>query len=143
MKHTSGLIIAPLGQHLADVAGCTWSPNANYRADAPWPIFVGRIPPSDRIGNAIALNIYHDDRTRDNSSPDVFVQIRIRGSVNPFTAAEKAEQLFQLFHDRERYTLANQTRVLLSQRVVTTPQDPDANQRWHSVDSYQFTLNPS
>lgn len=142
MTHTSGLILAPLGEHLAEVAGCTWSMNANYRANDPWPIFVGRIPASDVFGNAIAINIYRDDRSRDNSSPDVFVQIRIRGSINPFVAAEKAEQIFQLLHDKTRYRLANQTPVLLSQRVVTAPQDPDENQRWHSVDSYQFTLNP-
>ncbi|MGP6175440.1 phage tail terminator protein [Corynebacterium sp. A21] len=143
MTHTSGMILAPLGEHLAAVAGCSWSTNANYRSTDPWPIFVGRIPPSDQIKNAIAINIYRDDRSRDNASPDVFVQIRIRGTVNPFVAAEKAEQLFQLLHDKTHFHLANRTRVLLCQRVVTVAQDPDENGRSHSVDSYQFTLNPS
>lgn len=143
MRFTSAEILADLGEWVAEQIGGTWSVNAVYRTSDPWPIFVGQIPPSDKLGNALCLNIYNVNRDRDNANPDVYVQIRVRGDLNPFTASGMAETLEQLLHDRERFKLANRTHVLLCQRVVRAPQAPDEGGRWHSVDSYRFTLNPS
>lgn len=142
-RFTSAEIVADLGEWLAGQIGGTWSLNAVYRASDPWPIFVGQIPPSDKLGNALCLNIYNVSRARDNANPDVRAQIRVRGDINPFTASGMAEEIEHLLDDRERFKLANRTNVLLCQRVVRAPQHPDSNGRWHSVDSYQFTLNPS
>ncbi|QMV84094.1 hypothetical protein HW450_06775 [Corynebacterium hindlerae] len=144
---TTGNIEKALGAWLAEHGLGTWSPNANYRASDPWPIFIGVFPTSQAITHCILVNKYadsrDDDTMHDDESPHVYLQFRIRGDRNPFTSEEKADELFQLLHNNTGIALANAPRILLSRRVVTSPRETDANGRFHNIDSYRFTLNPN
>lgn len=143
---TTGNIEKALGAWLAAQGFGTWSPNANYRATDPWPIFVGSLPTDTAITNCILMNKYADSRDNDSmhddESPHIYVQFRIRGNKNPFVSEDKADELFQLLHNQTHINLTNAPQILLSRRVVTAPREQDANQRFHNIDSYRFTLNP-
>lgn len=133
-------LVTDLAQHIANNGLGQWHPQGIYRNYAPPAIYLGRIP--DEAGNSIALNVYADDRTRDDNTPDIRVQIRVRGTKDPRVTNQIADDLFQLLHDQSHYQLDNGTKVLLSRRHLRSSEDPDANGRWHRADSYIFTVNP-
>lgn len=142
---TSGLIDKELCAWLQDMGVATYSPNANYRRNAMWPCFIGVIP-EQWEAPCLLVNIYNDVRSgavsgADDMSPQVYVQVKVRGDRNPVRTAEKAEVIFQTLHDRELFNMRG-VNVLLSRRVVKAPIDVDQNGRFIHSDSYKFTLNP-
>lgn len=132
--------LTDLCQHLANEGVGRWASNGVYTATGLPPIYLGRIP--ETAGVSIAANIYAEDRTLDDYSPTLYVQLRVRGDRDPRTAATVADKIFTTLHDKTNYQLANGANVLLSRRTIRAPSDQDENARWHSVDSYTFTLNP-
>lgn len=133
-------LVTDLAQHIANHGLGQWAPTGIYKTYAPPAIYLGRLP--DEAGNSIALNVYSDDRSRDDTTPDIRVQIRVRGTRDPRITNQIADDIFALLHDQSNYRLDNATRVLLSRRHLRAPEDTDANGRWHRADSYTFTLNP-
>lgn len=138
---TYDTFITDLCQHLATHKIGQWNPTGVYKTASPPPIYLGIIP--DEAQEAIAVNIYNDDRGRDDTSPDVLVQFRCKGNRHPLSAARIADQIFQLLHRESHYTLNNTTRVLSSHRHLRTGAERDTNMNWHQPDSYTFTLNPN
>lgn len=134
-------LVTDLAQHIANAGLGQWNPDGIYRTYAPPAIYLGILP--DEAGNAMALNVYHDDRSVDDASPMIRVQIRVRGTRDPRITNQIADDIFKLLHDKTSYQLDNATHVLLSRRHLRAPEDTDANGRWHRADSYTFTLNPS
>lgn len=129
-----------LAQYLATNKIGQWNTTGVYRSPTPPPIYLGRIP--DDAGVSIAINVYGDDRYRSDTSPDLLVQIRVRGDKDPRTGSKIADDIFRLLHDQSHYTLDNRTNILLSRRHLRAPEEQDTNSRWYRIDSYTFTLNP-
>ncbi|QNE90256.1 hypothetical protein H0194_04565 [Corynebacterium incognita] len=137
-----GNLTTDLAEHLANLGFGQWNPNGIYKSFAPPAIYLGIIP--DEAGPSIALNIYHHSTTngRDTGTPEIRVQIRIKGSRDPRLAQWVGNDIYTALHEQTDYELDNGTRVLLSQRVLTH-EERDPNLVWHRVDSYAFTVNPS
>lgn len=135
-------VLVDLAAHLAAHGVGQWNDNGIYQTYSPPAIYLGRIP--DEAGYAIALNQYNHltDGGRDNATPDVLIQIRVRGDRHPLTAGKILDRIYTLLHDQTNYQLNNGTRVLLSRRHLRAPEEPDSNLRWGRADSYTLTLNP-
>lgn len=104
-------------------------------------VFFGIMP--DAPNDAIVINTYNDDRSRDDDNPDLYVQIRGRSAGrDPRNVDRLMDAIFDAINDTSHETWGS-VRVLLCRRVVRAPRDPDANTRWTRPDSYCITLNPS
>ncbi|KHJ74658.1 minor capsid protein [Rhodococcus sp. Chr-9] len=130
-----------LAQHLADLGLARYEPTGMYGAAGLPAVFFGAMP--DTPHDAIVINTYNDDRSRDDHNPDIYVQIRGRSAGRDPRAVDRLmDGLFDALHDTTR-TEWGSVRVLLCRRVVRAPRDPDANGRWTRPDSYVITVNPS
>lgn len=133
-------LVVDLAAHIAAAGYGQWRPDGIYKTFTPPAIYLGTLP--DEAGPSIALNVYNDDRSRDTASPDIRVQVLVRGTRDPRFVSIVADDIFQLLHERTNYRLDNGTRVLRSHRHLRAPEDRDNNLRYHRADSYTFTLNP-
>lgn len=136
-------ITTDLAAHLAANGVGTWSANGVYPKGTIMPIYVGVLP--DEAETGIGIQTYADDRDRDDATPDIYVQIRIRGTRDPRPSGvgpATADRIFTLLHDSSNLTLNNRTRVLLCRRSLRAPEERDEAARWTRADSYTFTLNP-
>lgn len=135
-------LVTDLAQHLADEGV------AEYRPDGKYPkgthgIYIGTIP--DKADTGVGLIVYSDDRDRDDTSPDIRVQVRVRGDRNPLPGGvchRTADRIFSVLHDQSNYTLNTTTHVLLSRRHLRAPEERDETGRITRADSYTFTTNP-
>ena len=135
-------LVTDLAAHLATNDVGEWSESGVYPTGTTMPIYVGIIPDEARTG--IGVQVYADDRDRDDATPDIRVQIRIRGDADPRPTGvgpTTADQIFALLHDQTT-NLNNRTRVLLCRRHLRAPEERDESGRWTRADSYTFTLNP-
>lgn len=135
-------LVTDLAAYLATQGVGEWSTDGTYTRPR-MPIYVGILP--DEASTGIGLQVYADDRARDDVSPDIRVQVRIRGDRDPRPAGigpATADRIFTLLHDRSGFTLDNGTRVLLSRRHLRAPEERDDTGRWTRADSYTFTTNP-
>ena len=133
-------LLVDLAKHLANNGIAQWSDTGVYKNVTPPRIYLGRIPDEVQT-NAIAINVYSDDRTNDDTSAEIRVQIRVKGTRHPLECVNIADRIFQLLHRQSNYKLNNNTRVLASNRHLRAPEEQDANLIWHQPDSYTFTLN--
>lgn len=136
-------LVTDLAAYLAGQQVGVWSADGIYPAGVVMPIYVGILP--DEAATGIGLQVYSDDRQRDDVTPDIRVQVRIRGDADPRPTGigpATADRIFILLHDRSNYDLDNATRVLLSRRHLRAPEERDETGRWTRADSYTFTLNP-
>ena len=136
-------LVTDLAAYLAGQQVGVWSADGIYPAGTVMPIYVGILP--DEAATGIGLQVYSDDRARDDGTPDIRVQVRIRGDADPRPTGigpATADRIFILLHDRSNFTLDNATRVLLSRRHLRAPEERDETGRWTRADSYTFTLNP-
>lgn len=130
-----------LAQHLATSGLARYSATGAYTPTGLPAILFGRLP--DKPDAAILLNVYNDDRTRDDWNPDYYVQFRFRTpGLDPRTTEALADSVFDLLHDVSNVAWGT-TKVLLCRRHIRGPIDPDANGRYTRPDSYTITLNPS
>lgn len=136
-------LVTDLAAHLASNGVGVWSETGAYPKGTIMPIYVGII--RDKADTGIGLQVYADDRSRDNASPDIRVQVRIRGDQNPLPTGigpATADRIFTLLHDHSGFTLNNHTAVLLCRRHLRAPEERDDTGRWTRADSYTFTTNP-
>ena len=136
-------LVTDLAAHLAANGVGEWSANGVYPAGTIMPIYVGII--HDKADTGIGLQVYSDDRSRDDASPDIRVQVRIRGDQSALPASigpTTADRIFTLLHDHSGFTLNNHTAVLLCRRHLRAPEERDDTGRWTRADSYTFTTNP-
>lgn len=142
MKAYSIDLVVGLAQHLAALNLARYNETGVY-PDAGLPAaFFGALP--DKPDAAVLINVYNDDRERDDTSPDLYVQFRFRTpGRNPHATQALGDSVFEALHDRSTFTLPNGVRVLLCRRHITGPIAPDQNGRYTRPDSYRFTLNPS
>lgn len=136
-------LVTDLAAHLAANGVGEWSETGVYPKGTIMPIYVGII--HDKADTGIGLQVYSDDRSRDDASPDIRVQVRIRGDQNPLPAGigpTTADRIFTLLHDQQHITLNNHTAVLLCRRHLRAPEERDDTGRWTRADSYTFTTNP-
>ncbi len=130
-----------LAQHLAALGLVRYEPGSVYGTGTLPAVFFGAMP--DTPNDAIVINTYNDDRSRDDHNPDLYVQIRGRSAGrDPSNVDRLMDSIFDALHDTSHQTWGS-VRVLLCRRVVRAPRDPDANTRWTRPDSYCITLNPS
>lgn len=135
--------LASLAQHLASSGLARYSETGKYTNTGLPAVFFGQLPPTPDA--AILINVYNQDNTRDDDSPDMYVQLRYRtpGS-DPRTTENLADSVFALLHDVSN-TVWGTTRVLLCRRVIRGPIAPDATTptRYTRPDSYRVTINPT
>lgn len=137
---TYSTLIEDLARHLAGLGIGQWQDNGIYTTFTPPAIYWGIIP--DEAGYSIGIHVYADDATRDDTTRDMYIQLRVRGDRHPRSPGQILDRAFQALHDQSHYQLNNGTKVLLSRRTIRTEEERDANQRWTRADSYIFTLNP-
>lgn len=132
---------AALAQHLADLGLARYTPTGVYTGTGPPAVFFGAMP--DKPDDAIVINTYNDDRSRDDDNPDYYLQIRgRRAGRDPRAIDQLMDAICREIHDASHQTWGS-VRVLLCRRVVRAPRAPDANGRWTRPDSYVITVNPS
>lgn len=141
MTPTYSTLVEDLGRHLAALGVGQWRDDGKYTTFTPPAIYWGTVP--DEAVYGIGINVYADDRQRDDTSPTLYVQFRARGDRHPRTPGLMLDKIFQHLHDKTNYQLNNATSVLLSRRHLRTEEERDENQRWTRADSWSFTLNPS
>ena len=118
-----------------------YEPAGVYGAGTLPAVFFGTMP--DKPDAAILISTYNDDRSRDDDTPDYYLQIRgRRAGRDPRAVDHLMDAIFEAIHDTSHETWGS-VRVLLCRRVVRAPRDPDANGRWTRPDSYRITVNPS
>lgn len=107
-------------------------------------VFRGRLP--DKPDAAVLINVYNEDYTRDDGSPDLYVQFRFRTpGQDTRTTNALAHSVFQLLHfttDESNEVWAG-VRVLNSRRTIAGPVELDGNNRYSRPDSYRITVNPT
>ena len=136
-------LVTDLAAHLAANGVGEWSANGVYPEGTIMPIYVGII--HDKADTGIGLQVYSDDRSRDDASPDIRVQVRIRGDQSALPTGigpTTADRIFTILHDHSGFTLNNHTAVLLCRRHLRAPEERDDTGRWTRADSYTFTTNP-
>lgn len=130
-----------LAQHLDDLGLARYNPAGIYTGGGLPAVFFGAMP--DTPDDALVINLYDDDRSRDDRTPDLYMQIRGRcAGRDPRDVDRLMDSIFDALHDTSHQQWGS-VRVLLCRRVVRAPRDPDANQRWTRPDSYRLTVNPS
>ena len=149
MTHTQApeyeTIAEDLARFLAKEGIGQWSANGVYKSYSPPALYLGVLP--DEAGYSIAVNVYSHDATdtqhSDTTSPEIRIQLRIKGDRNPRTAQTIANKIYEAFHERTHYQLDNGTSILRSRRILRYEERNESNLVYYRVDSYAFTVNPS
>ncbi len=142
MKAYSVDLIVGVAEHLDALGLARYESTGIYGAGVLPAVFFGELP--DKPDTAVLVNIYNDDRSRDDDSPDLYVQFRFRTpGRDPRTTADLGDLVFERLHRSSNIVLPNGVRVLNCHRHITGPLAPDQNGRYTRPDSYTFTLNPS
>ena len=137
-----GLLEDAIGQHLATHGIARYA--TAYTGTGLPAVFRGTLPGTPDA--AILINVYNEDYTRDDDSPDLYVQLRFRtAGQDPRTTNTLAHTVFQLLHfpDGTSNQVWAGVHILNSRRVIAGPIAPDGNNRYSRPDSYRITLNPS
>lgn len=149
MTHTPALeyetIAEDLARFLAKEGIGQWSDNGVYKSYSPPALYLGVLP--DEAAYSIAVNVYSHDTTdterSDTASPEIRIQLRIKGDRNPRTARIIANKIFKALHERTHYRLDNGVTVLRSRRILRYEERGDQDRIYYRADSYAFTVNPS
>ena len=122
-----------------------WNANGIYKTYSPPALYLGVLP--DEAAYSIAVNVYSHDTTdtaaSDTTSPEIRMQLRIKGDRNPRTAQTIANKIYEALHERTHYQLDNGVNILRSRRILRYEERNDTNLVYYRVDSYSFTVNPS
>ena len=122
-----------------------WNANGIYKTYSPPALYLGVLP--DEAAYSIAVNVYSHDTTdtqhSDTTSPEIRIQLRIKGDRNPRTAQTIANKIYEALHERTHYQLDNGTSILRSRRILRYEERGESNLVYYRVDSYSFTVNPS
>lgn len=122
-----------------------WSANGIYSSYSPPALYLGVLP--DEAAYSIAVNVYSHDATDtqrgDTTSPEIRIQLRIKGDRDPRTAQTIANRIYKALHERTHYQLDNGVTVLRSRRILRYEERGENNLVYYRVDSYSFTVNPS
>lgn len=130
-----------LAQRLHSLGLVRYEPTGIYGTGTLPAVFFGAMP--DTPNDAIVINTYNDDRSRDDDNPDYYLQIRgRRAGRDPRAVDQLMDAIYRAIHDTS-HQMWGSVRVLLCRRVVRAQRDPDANGRWTRPDSYRITANPS
>ncbi|NMM84313.1 hypothetical protein B2J88_08060 [Rhodococcus sp. SRB_17] len=131
-------LLEALAGHLDDSGLARYA--AIYSGDGLPAIYFGSLP--DKPDTAILLNVYNEDRSRDDATPDYYVQIRYRTAGRDPRAVELlADAVFRHLHDQSNVAWGG-VNVLLCRRILRAPTAPDSNLRYTRPDSYRITTNP-
>ena len=149
MTHTPApeyeTIAEDLARFLAKEGIGQWSDNGVYKSYSPPALYLGVLP--DEAAYSIAVNVYSHDTTdtqrSDTASPEIRIQLRIKGDRNPRTARTIANKIYETLHERTHYQLDNGTNILRSRRILRYEERNESNLVYYRVDSYAFTVNPS
>lgn len=149
MTHTPApeyeTIAEDLARFLAKEGIGQWSANGVYKSYSPPALYLGVLP--DEAAYSIAVNVYSHDTAdtaaSDTASPEIRIQLRIKGDRNPRTARTIANKIYETLHKRTHYQLDNGVTVLRSRRILRYEERGESNLVYYRVDSYSFTVNPS
>lgn len=138
-------LLEALAQHLTNLGLARWDPNlTNYPTGALPVVFFGQL--RDKPDNAIFINVYNDDRSKDEATPDYYVQIRFRAAGLDVRAVERmADTVFRTIddtlHERSNTVWAG-VNILNCRRHIRGPAALEASNRYTRPDSYTITTNP-
>lgn len=136
-------VMAALAQHMADLGVAVYNPSGTYTGTPALPaIYFGPFPTSgpDR---AVTLNHYGTDPDywTTDTTPDMYVQIRWRGTKDPRVVHSDAWNAFQALHDTSGVWPGG-VDVRIITRHIDGPLDADTNGRCIKPDSYTLALQP-
>lgn len=135
---------AALAQRIAGAGLARYNPTGTYTPTGLPVILFGQI--GDKPDGAIHINTYNEDYSRDDGTPDLYVQLRFRTpGQDKRTTNALAHQVFLLlnFTDEVSNQVWSGLPVLNCRRIITGPIAPDANGRYTRPDSYRITVNPT
>lgn len=133
-----------LAKHLAALGLARYTPDGIYTATGLPAIFFGKLP--DKPDTAILINTYNEDRGRDQSTPDFYVQLRFRTAGRDKRTTDRlADTVFRelddLVNDRSNQVWAG-VNILSCHRILRVPAAQDTTLRYERPDSYRITTNP-
>lgn len=132
-------LLVGLAEHLADAAIVRWQPTGAYTPAGLPPVYLRAL--GDAPDLAVALAAYGDPELEDAGLSDVVqpVQIRTRGTRDPVSADNLADQIWQEIHGAEMLTLGTGEATVattLIRRRSTAVLGVDARGRYERVDNY-------
>lgn len=96
-------LLTGIGELLADTAGATWRPDGAYSAGDPWPIVLTVVPPDpDQVITLTAYPVSGDPGLADVVQG---VQIRTRGTRDPWPVMDVNDAIFDALHGAEGLVL--------------------------------------
>lgn len=135
MGWTDDLIVG-LAEHLATAGIALWDPIGPYPANSAEPVITRQQLPAapDR---AIAISPYVDSSGDSPSTADVLVavQFRLRGTTDPATVTDPADDLRTLLHCAENVTVGA-IRLAVIWRQSSAPLGCDETGRWLRSENY-------
>ena len=132
-----------IAQHLTTAGLARYAATGAYTPTGLPAVLFGKLP--DKPDAAILINVYSEDYTRGDGSPDLYVQLRYRTpGQDPRPVNALAHQVFQLLHfeaDESNQVWAG-VNILNCRRIIAAPVEQDGNNRYSRPDSYRITVNP-
>lgn len=134
-------VLAGIAQYLAGAGLVRYNPTGVYTNTGLPVVLFGQLP--DSPDDAVLINLYNQDNTRDDGTPDYYLQLRFRtAGRDPRTTEALADAAFHHLHNLTHHTWSG-VRVLSCRRHIRGPIDPDQNGRYTRPDSYRVVINPS
>lgn len=128
----SSRLIAGLGQHLDDNGIGVWRDSGLYTADEVG-ITDRAIPATpDQI---ITLALYPVTDVPGLADTTVGLQVRVRGTEDPRTAADLGDAIYELWHGATHLYLG-EIRIVQIHRQSHAPLGADGNRRWEFAHNY-------
>lgn len=136
-------VLEGLAQHMADLGIAIYSPSGIYTGTPSLPaIYFGPFPTAgpDR---AVTLNHYGSDPDifTVDTTPEMYVQIRWRGTKDPRVVHDDAWRGFTALHNTSG-SWPGGIDVRCITRHIDGPLDADTNGRFIKPDSYTVALQP-
>lgn len=139
---TSTEVLRGVAAKLEELGLARWTPGVPPAGSTVPSIHFEKLP--DKPEAAIAIAAYNNDRSRDDDSPDYYIQLRGRApGADPFKTHDYMDSITAALHDSS-HSLWGTTSVLLCRRHICGALTPNANgTAWSRADSYTITVNPS
>ena len=136
-------VLDALAQHMADLGIAVYNPSGIYSGTPALPaIYFGPFPTTgpDR---AVTLNHYGSDPDifTVDTTPEMYVQIRWRGTKDPRVVHRDAWDTFTALHNTSG-SWPGGVDVRCITRHIDGPLDADTNGRFIKPDSYTVALQP-
>lgn len=130
-------LVTGIAEALAAAGVAAWSPDTEHTGTGP-VVAIGDAP--DGPDRAVTLTAYVLQDDPHHADALYGVQVRIRGTRDPRTVWDVAQQVRDLFHGRAGFTLGT-VPVTECHRQASAQLGRDENGRWEQADTYHLQTN--